>query len=283
MESRRPYELDGSLVELIVPGREAVRLDGFWRHGLQRRRTLLLYVHGMGGDFHHSRLKKELMSRCVAAGYDFLSFNNRGARDGVATERFADCVADLDAAIRFGRGKGYRRFVLLGHSTGAQKIAWYQVRRRDPAVKAVVLIAPGDDYAIVQRNLGRSFRYWVRRAQELVRRGLGDERLPERCQRFSARRFLSIADPAQVEARLFDYGGALREFGRIRCPVLTLFGSAEEYACIPVARMGAILRAKSRAQPFDFVVIEDADHGFHGHERKTAGHILAWLCATLGG
>jgi pimeloyl-ACP methyl ester carboxylesterase len=252
-------------------------LDAFWIPGRRRHPTLLVIVHGMGGNFYRSALKKEWLRACGRYGFDVLTFNNRGSDRDVAFERFGDCVADLDAALAAGRRLGYRRFVLLGHSTGCQKITLYQARRQNPAVRALVLAAPADDLAISRRDLGKRYPYWLRRARQLVKQGKGRTLLPMLYEKFSAERFLSIADPRSTEAQLFDYSGPMRHFRSIRCPVLAFLGMEEEYACLPVPLMGATLRAKTRSANFHFFAVPGGDHGFHGHERATVHRALRWL------
>lgn len=275
------WRLPGSLIAFPVRGRS---LDGFWAHGAARRDALFVLVHGMGGNFYHSVLKKMLMARGMASGYDVLSFNNRGSGEGVRTERFADCLADLDAALAFGRRQGYRRFVLAGHSTGCQKIAYHQLRRADPAVEALVHLAPGDDHGILRRDLGEAglarLTAWAR---SRIKAGHGEDPvpagggLPDYCAGFSIRRFLSIAYAAAPEARLFHYEGDLKMFSKLTLPMLVLFGTREEFACMPLAGMEARLRAATDSNRFAFKAVRGADHGFHGHERETADAVFAFL------
>lgn len=269
-------EIVGRLVELPLPGRRRP-LDGFWVHGPRRSPTLLLFVHGMGGNFYRSRFKKELMQRAPARGLDMLSFNNRGCEKDVATEKFRDCLQDLDAAVAFGAAHGYRRFVLLGHSTGCQKITCWQHRRRDRRVAALVLAGIGDDYAITRRDLGKDYARWVAKARQWIARGWTDKLLPARCHGFTAPRFLSVADPRQLEARLFNFEGPLTEFRALRQPVLALLPEREEYACIPVAAAAERLRRRTRSRSFKAAIIPDADHSFHGTEAKAAQVLLDWL------
>ena len=274
-------ELPGTLVTLPARGLKRP-LDGFWAAGRKRSATLLLFVHGMGGNFYRSEFKKEMMRQAPARGLDVLSFNNRGAEKAVAAERFTDCLADLDAAADFARVHGYRRLVLLGHSTGCQKITWWQHRRRDRRVAALVLAAIGDDYAIARRDLGRRYDAQVARAHALVKAGRGETIMAAKgCMGFAAHRFLSVADPAQAEAEIFNMDGKLSTFRRISCPTLAVLPAQEEFACLPVEEMSARLRAVSRARPFDTVLIPDADHGFKGREAETTGVILTWLKQVL--
>ena len=276
MKRKKADFIPGALLE-IQPAGAKKPLDAFWIPGRRAHKTLLVIVHGMGGNFYRSELKKEWLRVCGRYGFDALTFNNRGSDRDVAYERFGDCVADIDAALAAGRRLGYRRFVLLGHSTGCQKITLYQARRQNPAVRALVLAAPADDLAISRRDLGPRYAYWIQHARKLVKQGKGKTLLPMLYERFSAKRFLSIADPRRTEAQIFDYHGKLRHFRSIRCPVLAFLGTREEYACLPVAQMGAILQRNTRSENFHFFIAPGGDHGFHGHTRATAGRALRWL------
>ncbi|HMO50560.1 MAG TPA: alpha/beta fold hydrolase [Kiritimatiellia bacterium] len=270
-------KISGHLVTLPRAGRAARPLDGFWATGARPRRSLLIFVHGMGSNFYKSGFKKAWMRAGPPAGLDVLCFNNQGCESYVADERFTDCLADLDAALTFARREGYRRVVLLGHSTGCQKITYYQARRRAPEVTALILAALGDDYAIARRDQGIQYTRWIARARRLVANGQGDTRMPACCMGFTARRFLSAADPTQVEAGLFRLDGPLRTFGKLTLPILAVFPELEQYACIPVAEAADRLRATSRSTRYDHRIIRGADHGFHGRETACVRACLTWL------
>ncbi len=263
--------------ELVSFPAGRVRLDGFLRAGRSPCRALLVGIHGMHSDFQSSRLKKELFRIPESGIADVLIFNNRGSGAGVETERFPDARADLDAAIDFGRRRGYRRFFLAGHSTGCQKGLYHLDRTRRRDVRGLILLAPCDDYAISRRVLGRKHAARVRAALALEAAGRGGERMPPDCQRFTARRFLSVADRARTEAALFDYDGPMHAWRRLRTPVFVLFGTREEYACLPVREMVRRLAARTTGADFESVLIRGADHGFHGREREVCGEIARWM------
>lgn len=270
---RRPGEL-----VTFASGRRA-RLDGFLRVARGGGRTLGVFVHGMGSNFYRSDMKKAILDAFPAAGLSVLSFNTRGAGQGTADERFGDCLADLDAALRFGREAGFRRFVLLGHSTGCQKIVHFQARRSPRDVTGLVLLAPADDTAICRRDLGPRYSRVVARAKALARTGRGRERIAGLHEPFSARRFLSLAERTRAEAAVFDYAGPMREFRSIHIPMLALFGAREEYAVIPVGRMLDRLRELHPPGRIRTEIVPGADHGFHGREKPTAARITDWILA----
>ncbi len=269
----------GELVALPVHRSKAL-LDGFYRPPAHPGKTLLILVHGMGSNFYRSKLKKCFLQATPEAGLGILTFNNRGAEDGTIHERFSDCLEDLDAAIHFGLQRGYRHFILAGHSTGCQKITYYQARRQRKDIAALVLLAPADDHALCRRDTGALYARWVARARRLVARGKGREILAGLYQTFSARRFLSVADPRQTEAKIFNYDGRLEHFRKIQTPMLAIFGSREPYAVLPVRRMLDILKEGSRSSRFDALIIPRADHSFHGHEESTVQQVLKWACSV---
>jgi pimeloyl-ACP methyl ester carboxylesterase len=274
--------ISGFLVEVPIPGkRRRCRLDGFLVPGAKNRPALII-VHGMHSNFYRARWKKALLEGCAEMGIGALSFNNRGVETYTNDERFRDCLADITAAVGLMRKKGYRHVVLVGHSTGCQKATYYQAVKKDPRVRGLVLLAIGDDLAIVRRDLGGAFSKWVRIAKRKVRAGRGSEPLgAPHIPPFSARRFLSIADPASVEARLFDFshGGPRGWFERLQCPVLCVLAGRDEYETTPPAQMIDQLRRRYHGARFDACIVRGADHGFHDREQTLARQVLKWVGA----
>ena len=271
------WAVDGALVAFpAVGGRKPRMLDGFYRSAPKKNAPLLAFVHGMGSNFYRSALKKAFLEAAPALGLGVLAFNNRGAERGTEDEKFLACLPDLDAAAKFARRRGHRKLVFVGHSTGCQKIAFWQAKRRNPAVAGLVLLAPADDYATTRRDFGRRFDGKVAWAKKMVAQGKGDAPVAGLYERFTAARFLSLADLRHPEANVFRYAGALAQFRRVTCPVLAVFGENEEFAAISPAEMLAILRRKTNSREFDDWLIPGADHGFHGCEAELALAVCQW-------
>lgn len=271
------WAVDGALVAFpAAGGRKPRMLDGFYRPAPEKIAPLLVFVHGMGSNFYRSSLKKAFLEAAPALGLGILSFNNRGAERGTEDEKFSACLPDLDAAAEFARRRGHRKLIFIGHSTGCQKIAFWQAKRRNPAVAGLVLLAPADDYAATRRDFGKRFEAKVAWARKMVAIGKGDAQVAGLYERFTAARFLSLADLKHPEANVFRYAGAMAQFRRVTCPVLAVFGEKEEFAAIPPAEMLAILRRKTKSRDFDDWLIPGADHGFHGCEAELALSVGQW-------
>ena len=271
------WAVEGALVAFpAAGGRKPRMLDGFYRPAPKKNAPLLAFVHGMGSNFYRSALKKAFLEAAPALGLGVLAFNNRGAERGTEDEKFLACLPDLDAAAEFARRRGHRKLIFVGHSTGCQKIAYWQAKRRHPAVAGLVLLAPADDYATTRRDFGKRFEQKVAWAKKMVAAGKGDAQVAGLYERFTAARFLSLADLKHPEANVFRYAGTLAQFRRIQCPVLAVFGEEEEFAAIPPAEMLAILRKKTKSREFDDWLIPGADHGFHGCEAELALSVCQW-------
>lgn len=277
------WRCSGELVSFATaPERDETvrRLDGFYRNA-GAASPILFVVHGMGSDFYRSGLKKAFLDIAPAFGFSVLSFNNAGAGSGTENEDFRRTLPDLDAALAFARRRGHRQAVWVGHSTGCQKIAWWQERRAPRGPTALALLAPADDHAIVRAQLGRRFAARVEWARRQVAAGQPEAPVPGLYERFGARRFLSVADPRQTEAGLFRYDGPLTRFRRITCPVLAVFGAEEEFAPLPPSEMLAILARRTRSRHFESWLVPETGHGFHGCSEALAMAVSDWLARAL--
>ncbi len=285
--------MKGELVSFQA--KDGIILHGFLARSKRKSKKAVVHIHGLMGSFYRSHLSKVLARKLVANGFNFLSIELRGSYTsmglrrkkgkklqwvlgGGGFERFEDCVYDIGGAIRFLGSMGVNKIYLEGHSTGCQKITYYQYKKRDRRVRALILLAPVDDYNVQRKELGRRFKKVVEDANRLYKKDR-DAQLQTLnvIGGFSAGRFLSFSDLRFVESRIFNYElPKLKEFGAIRQPVLVMFGSKDD-ALMPVKDYMEILRRNATSRMFGGLIINDADHGFSGKENKTANIIVDWL------
>lgn len=246
-----------------------------------RGKDVVLFVHGMGGNFYKDGFLKgarELVKRDVA----FFSFNTRGAevvkdfRDingehhmlGTAFEIFEDTVKDISAAITYLTNIGYEKFHLLGHSTGCQKILFYQYSTQDERVKSLIHVSPAEDYEIWKNELGVDFERFVAIAKDMMDKGEGNRIIIPLYERtgelWSARRFLSFADKSNMEARMFDYKN-LSIFSQIRTPTLIFLGKDDQYFLKDLEWYKEKLERSYKGEKIK-IEIMPGDHSFHGYE-----------------
>ncbi len=284
----RPPRVAVSLVRART--RDGVWLDGIGAEPRRRGTTALLWVHGLGSAFSSSQpLIRELSTRLNRAGVGYFKFNNRGhdvvARAGqhpagAAFERFGDSVADIRAMIAFANACGYRKVILSGHSTGANKILHYTARTGDRRVIGLILLGPISDIAGEAKRIGhRELRRRVAAAARMAKRD-PEALVPGAWGFWSAQRYLSLYRPGEPED-VFPYyrpgarWGALR---RVRAPIAAIVGSRDEYLDRrPEELIQAFGRNAIRARSFTGIIIPGALHGFAKHERRLAQAIAGWV------
>lgn len=290
---------------------DGVELSGLLFEPKRKSKRVAIFLHGTGGaSVFESKRTNLLAQQFVDAGVAWFAFNNRGAnlikrlrrRKGVkskgieggsAHELIRDCVHDIDGAIRELRARGYRDFTLVGHSTGANKIAVYDARKPRNPVKRYVLLAGGDDTGLLYQQLGpRRFASALAKAKEKIRARHGEELVPRSVSPMplSWRSFHDMANP-DGDYNVFPFGEIMtnvrisrrprfRHVRGIRKPALMLYGDADEYCYGDVARCVAILADALGPSPnIELAILADADHGFSGKEDELAEVILGWMGA----
>ena len=282
-----------SLVRIAT--RDGVWLDGAVAEPRGRRRAALVWVHGLGSVFSSGQpLTRALSTRLNADGVAFFKLNNRGhdvvagrgrLLAGAAFERFGQSVEDIRTMIAFARRCGYRRVVLAGHSTGANKVLHYAARARDRRVAGIILLGPVSDVAAEAKRVGaRELGRRVTIAQRIARRD-PDGLVPRAWGFWSARRYISLYRPSEVED-VFPYyrpNARWTALRAVRLPVAAILGSRDEFLDRPAREaIEAFRRNAIRARSFTGLVVPRARHGFQGHERELADLVGRWI-GTLHG
>jgi pimeloyl-ACP methyl ester carboxylesterase len=212
---------------------------------------------------------------------------------GMAFELIRDCIADIDGAIRELRGRGYRELYLVGHSTGANKIAVYDHRKPRNPIRRYVLLAGGDDTGLLYEQLGPArFRKAIETARAKINAKKGGELVPDSLiplpPMMSWRSFYDMANPDghyNVFPFLEALGGVrlsrkprFRHVRGIRKPTLILYGDSDEYCYGDVPACLAVLAQAVREQPnIEIAMMKDADHGFSGREEELGSTIAGWV------
>ncbi|MDI6720856.1 MAG: hypothetical protein QMD85_00595, partial [Candidatus Aenigmarchaeota archaeon] len=106
----------------------------------------------------------------------------------------------------------------------------------DFKIKDIIPISPVDDYNAIRMKLGKNYEKIVNLMKGFF---------------ISTKRFLSFADPKNVEAMIFNYDSDMDIFKKVRCPILAVFGSREEFAVKPVRKYLDILQKYTMASKFD--------------------------------
>lgn len=261
----------------------------------------VIWVHGLTGTFYSNTKTMELFARmCAEKGMAFGAFHTRGhdyvtsahrldettkkgfvyETIGAGVEQFTDCVMDIDAMVAFFAGRGFSKVVLVGNSTGANKVCYYAGTVPDARVAGVVLSGPmSDRYSASDAETNIKHQSFM---EQKIKEGKGDELLtgydffP-----LTPKRWMSLLAKGSPED-LFNYHdeeGALTTFSAIRMPLLVMFGGKDEHADRPVAEIQKAFDAHAASTKYMSVIVPDADHGFTGKEQEFVDTIVSWAAS----
>ena len=124
-------------------------------------------------------LREALAERGIASLAINLGFgvdNRTGFYDcaaGVNRHRHEDALDEIGAWMGWLKGQGAGRIALMGHSRGGAQTAWFAAERDDPALRAVLLLAPAamDPYASAasyKRRFGKDLPILLKKAEGLA-------------------------------------------------------------------------------------------------------------------
>ena len=284
---------------------DGVELSGLLFEPKRPTKRAIVFLHGTGGSsVFESKRTNRLAAELMRAGFAYFPFNNRGALimrrlrsktrrvgGGFAYEKIKDCVFDIDGAARELRRRGYRELWLVGHSTGANKIAVYDFYKPRNPYRGYVLLAGGDDTGMLYQHLGdRRFHLALAKAKTMIAAKRGDEFVPRSISTLpmSWTAFRDTANP-DGDYNVFPFLESLRNLrlGRkphfrhlrgIRKPALFLYGENDEYLDGQVSRCVAILASALGAKPnIELAIMGGADHGFGGREEELGRVIVDWI------
>lgn len=255
----------------------------------------VIHIHGASSNFYRSQFLDLLADELTHRGYGFLSGNTRGhdiinnlyARDptasrkiGVAFEVFEDCLLDLKTWLDFVQREGYQRAVLLGHSFGALKVAFYQSQTDDGRVEALVFMSPADQGFWLEA-MGPEGQKTLAWAADMVAQGRGDSLLtgPLLPYPMSAGTIRSLF--VSRHSDIFKFGRpheSWEAIAELTCPILTLIGTVAEFSTPAPEEAMTILKSKAVSSPrCDTAVLQGAPHNYRGYEPQVTSLVTEWL------
>ena len=284
-------------------------LPGLLYEPRRKGRTAAIWLHGNGdASVFYAQRTNPMGAEFMRRGLTFFPFNNRGAHfvkkltragarrrksltRGAGYERIRESIADVEGAVSLLEARGYQRIVLIGHSSGANKICVYNYYRRRNPVSAYVLLGGGDDMGLYVEQWGvRRFRSVLERCRRELAAGRKWHLAPEALTPFPIS-WMSLYDTINPNGdyNIFPFLEVMRELGLTRKslfrefraiakPALVAYGEHDEFCFGDVEGCMSILKQQAkRRRNVTFATVEDSDHGFHGKEREVAELILDWM------
>ncbi len=291
--------------------------DGFYLHGLlyepnEKTKKAAIFLHGNGNaSVFNNPGTLDLTAEALAEkGIAYFPFDNRGAhyiKDlkkkvdgkwkrftfGSGFEVIRDCVKDIDGVVASLKKQGFEEFYLIGSSTGTVKIAVYNFYKPKNVFSKFVFLGASDDVGIYYDMLGKK-KYFsaLKTAAEKIKVGKGDELTPKEITGSMYLSWKSLFDTINPDGdyNIFPYNEYWNNLGlkkkkklfqevkAIKKPSLFIYGEQDEFCYGKVPEIVETLKKEvSDPKLFDFQIIKNTDHGYHGKEKELAKVIADWL------
>ena len=144
---------------IILNTEDGCFLPGLIQHTDKDTKSIIIFIHGSGGNFFKSEYYEDMFEEFNYHGYDFMISNNRGSEQffrlhrkyrgvtetikaGNIYENFDDSIYDISAAVNYAKDAGYEDIVLVGQSLGTLKVQYYAEQVGD--VNKIILLSPVD-------------------------------------------------------------------------------------------------------------------------------------------
>ena len=271
--------------------------QGIYFEPKEKSSVAILYIHGLSSMFSSHISTCDAFSEIgEQMGIGFASFNNRGfglisgpqKKDasaltgythilgGAGQEVFEDCVLDIDAGITFLSNLGYKQIVLVGRSTGANKVCFYAGTENDERVTGVALNSSTSDRLTKPKEQVERELVFMKK---MIAEGKGSELFtgysffP-----MTPKRYISLFEKGSKED-VFDYGDEnpqMKIFSQIKKPLLVILGEKDEHVDRPVADIVKVFDEKTTSQNYKSLIVPNALHGFEGLEQDLAVTICSW-------
>ncbi|MDD3778108.1 MAG: alpha/beta hydrolase [Patescibacteria group bacterium] len=278
-------------IEIITS--DKLKLKGFI-FSKQKSKIIYIIIHGLGGNlFSRFDLAEKLVNSAAV-----MVFNNRGAgivnrfskidnkkgvyssvQLGSSVENFVDSILDIEAAVKLAGAEGYKKIILLGHSSGSNKIAYYLAHKIKTKVSGGILLAPMSDYALIKKETEpKVLSLALKTAQNLVKINQGDSFLPVKVwpHLISAKRFLSLYLEDSKE-EIFSYANPDKKsiLKKIKKPIFIILAENDECADRDMGEIKVwfkkVLPAFCRLE-----IIGGTGHGFYDRANILKNKIAKW-------
>lgn len=273
-------------------------------------KKIALFLHGNGSAsvFYKAQKMQAFAEGLAETGWAFLAFNNRGAHyikkfsykendekkerfQGTALELIDECAIDIDSAIGHLQTLGFSEFILIGESTGANKICVYNHLKPNNPCTGYALVGGGDDTGLWYEMLGKE-KFWnsIHLARKKIAEGKGEELISREISHgiMTHQALLDTIDPdgsyncfpfveASGKAQLSTQP-LFRFFAEITKPALVLYGEKDLYCFVPASQAVSILKEHTaNPESFTWEVTPGADHSFSEHTQEEVKAITNWL------
>ena len=251
----------------------------------------VIFIHGMCQtilDNYFAIVCGELLSR---NSIGFLYEHNRGhsiendilmkdgsyKRCGCMYEIFEDCILDINLAIEKAKELGYKRYILMGHSYGCNKLIYYYYKKHPNILGLVLASAP--DMIGLQLLRQSDYKKLINEAKDNIDKGNPTKILSNLIENYMYMSSQTYYNWFKKDSNLdnlpvMDNSDNWFQFESIDVPILTFSGSEETDNYLHLD----LLKDKAKnCNNFKYKIINQKNHFYVGKEKEVSFLVLEWI------
>ncbi len=208
---------------------------------------------------------------------DILMKDGSYRRYGCMYEIFEDCILDIDLAINEAKKLGYKRFILMGHSYGCNKLIYYYYKKNPKVLGLILASAP--DMIGLHLYSQNDYEKLIKEAKDNISNGNPTKLISSLIEEYmymSSQTYYNWFKETSNLNNLPIMGNSenWHQFESIDIPILTFSGSNEtdNYLHLDSLKNKAI-----NCNSFKYKYIENTDHFYKNKENEIAHLILNWI------
>lgn len=198
-------------------------------------------------------------------------------RCGCMYEIFEDSIYDIDLAINKSQELGYKRFILMGHSYGCNKLIYYYYKKKPNILGLILASAP--DMVGLQLLRQKNYKELIKEAKENIDNGESTKILNNLIEDYmymsSGTYYNWFHENSNLDnLPVMNNSKNWYQFEAIDVPILTFSGSNETDNYMHLD----LLKEKAKScNDFEYKYIHDTDHFYNGKELEIGNIILNWI------
>ena len=279
---------DGFIINSLFLSGEFERKDDYLNA------PVVLFVHGVLGNFLARGTPRLLPNALVENGFSTLSINTRMAFTAqiFGGGIFDEAIQDVEAAVNYLSDEGFKNIVILGWSLGANLGVYYAVNNLHPRLKGVIL--EGCSYSLPISNKKR-LEKWESipsydHIYEIAKKVLGPDPLnsnndrifiiyrawgptfkPEDVELFTYKTWWSMRSPEAYNAKTNEIISGLK------VPALFIHGENDYVVDVEEPKGLVQILEEAGNENVELVFIPDARHDCMENSEATVPVLVEWL------
>ncbi len=251
----------------------------------------VIFIHGMCQTIIDNYFTTVWGNILVENNIGFLYEHNRGhsiendivmedgsfKRCGCMYEIFEDSIYDIDLAINKAKELGYKKFILMGHSYGCNKLIYYYYKKKPNILGLILASAP--DMVGLQLYRQNDYKELIKEAKENIDNGKPTKILSNLIEDYMYMSSETYYNWFHKNSNLdnlpvMNNSENWYQFETIDVPILIFSGSNETDNYLHLD----LLKEKAKScNDFEYKYIKDTDHFYNGKELEIGNIILNWI------